>query len=66
MKYTKEFPPKRGDRVILYNSSSIYRILSVGEDYISIKKLHNNYFQSILIENISFIKPCPWWLPWQK
>jgi len=64
--YTKEFTPRRGDRVLLYNRK--YRILyyDIENDYVSLKWIGCNGYETTKISLLHFLKPCPLLYFWQR
>lgn len=67
MKYTDNFHPMKGDRVLIknYTDSTKCRVISVGEETLTVKNLIHGYFERN-IKDVSFLYECPWYLFWQK
>ena len=68
MKYTKSFVPKIGHRILIEHHKGLFRILGVGEDFVSAISLEKSpqITGSFRIEDTRFIYRCPWYLFWQK
>lgn len=68
MKYTKDFPPLKGDRV-LYTSPETgithygRIVFTIGE---SISLKCKNIEVTCNFDQVTIFKPCPWYLFWQK
>lgn len=62
--YMEEFPPLRGDRV--FYEGSVYRVIGITRNMLALKRVAFNIYIKARMETVIFIKPCPWYLPWQK
>jgi hypothetical protein len=66
MKYNKKFKPIKGDRVLFVYAGMMHgRIISCDETEVIIYSFLNGYF-SKEIDDIRFIKECPWYKWWQQ
>lgn len=65
MKYSKDFLPIKGDRIIVY-ANSMYRILATDGKTISAKCIGLSIYSTFSVENVSFAYECPWYCFWQK
>ncbi len=70
MKYTEEFQPRRGDRVIVYGR---YKgvVTSISEDEVGgrYKDRFDDFMTSYFSQKISdirFIRPARWWQFWYR
>lgn len=71
MKYTDDFWPKRGDRVVFGESWQGHRGRVISADH-EAKEVYVRAFNDYgriyrkKYDDVQFIKPCPWWAFWQK
>lgn len=67
MKYSKEFPPNRGDRVAFEDGWYTYkgRIVGHTDTHIVVKHLVHGLHKKKW-EDVTFLTAVPWWAFWQK
>lgn len=63
-KYSDGLEIIRGDRVIYGNL--YFRVIGVSEIKVALIRIGYHEYRTAMPHQLIFIKPCPWYLPWQR